>query len=67
MERLKEAQDNCEYPPRLQILYSRNDPSIKLDHKFHVEKKEDGDIKSEVVAVFRLIKMAKGNIHIPTD
>ena len=61
MEKLEEAQENCEYPPRLQILYSRTDPSVNLDYRFHVEKKEHE--KSEIFAVFRLLKAAKGNIH----
>lgn len=59
-EKLKEAKEKCEYPPRLQILYTRMDPSINLDYRFHVEKKENE--KSEVVAIFPLMKKAKGNL-----
>ena len=62
MEKLEKAKRNYEYPPRLQILYHRINQSVNLDYKFRVEKEEDG--KSELVAVFPLFKMAKGNMHI---
>lgn len=59
MEELQEAQNKCEYPPRLQIRYFRNEPDVKLQYSFHVEKKKNK--KSEVVAQFQLIEPAKGN------
>ena len=62
MEELQEAKDKCEYPPRLQILYTRKDKSISLDYRFHVQKVENE--KSEVVAIFPLMKTAIGNMHI---
>lgn len=62
MEELQEAKDKCEYPPRLQILYTRKDKSTNLDYRFHVEKMENE--KSEIIAIFPLMKTAIGNMHI---
>ena len=62
MDELQKAKDKCEYPPRLQILYTRKDKSINLDYRFRVEKMENE--KSELVAKFPLMKTAIGNIHI---
>ena len=61
MKELKEAQDKCEYPPRLQIQYIRNDPNVNLQYSFHIErgKKNKG---FEVVAKFPLVESPKGNI-----
>ena len=62
MEELKEAQDRCEYPPRLQIKYIRNDPNVNLQYSFNIEKRKCN--KSEVVAKFLLVEAAKGNIYM---
>ena len=62
MEKLKEAQDKCEYPPRLQIQYIRNDSTVNLQYSFCVEKRKNK--KSKVVAKFLLLENAKGNIHM---
>ena len=40
------------------IMYKRNDPSVSLQHSFHVEKQKDD--KSVVIAEFPLLKAAKG-------
>lgn len=58
-EEFEEAQEKCEYPPRLMITYTRNDPSVSLQCSFHVEK-EKKDKKSMVIAEFQLLKAAKG-------
>ena len=62
MEELQEAQDKCEYPPRLQIRCIRNDPSVNLQYNFHVEKMKKK--KTKCVAEFQLLKTAKGNIQV---
>ena len=61
MKELQEAQDKCEYPPRLQIRYIRNDPTVNLQYDFHVKKKKNKT--SKPVAEFQLLKAAKGNIQ----
>ena len=61
MEELQEAQNKCEYPPRLQIRCIRNDPSVNLQYNFHVEKIKKKKKKSKCVAEFQLLKTAKGN------
>lgn len=58
MEELKEAQDKCEYPPRLQIQCIRNDPTVNLQYSFHIQKKKNKKLK--VVAKFSLVETAKG-------
>ena len=41
------------------ITYKRNDPSVNLQYRFHVEKEKE-DKKSVVIAEFQLLKAAKG-------
>ena len=60
-EKLKEAKDKCQYPPRLQILYIRKNPSVSLDYRFRVILKKEENEKSEVVAIFPLTKAARGS------
>ena len=64
MEKLEEAKDKCQYPPRLQILYNRKDPSASLDYRFHVTLKKKECENSEVVAIFPLIKTARGSYYL---
>ena len=65
MEELEEAQNKCEYPPRLQIQYIRNDPTVNLQYSFHIEKMKNK--KSKVVAKFPLLETAKGNVCITLE
>ena len=66
MEKLQEAQNKCEYPPRLQIQCIRNNPNINLQYSFCIEKKKKKNKTSKVIAKFPLIETAKGKVHTRT-